>query len=148
MNSYISAVNRMQLAIKICNISKAPEQALSAIFNGAISELENLTKREFEYPLKQRIWEVISERRLQELKETLLSEVYLQIQEDMSEEEVAENLNHQKNTVYIVDIQRPISFPEGSAKKAVLNKAKTMVEELIFDLIAELKKEGICFPKK
>ena len=141
--------NKWELAQRMAGHTKAPEQALKSVFEGAMQQLEVVANTKFESPMKERVWGAISGQRLKDIRETFMLEFCDQILGGFSEEQAAEMLEEHtrtgavKDIRYSAQIQTAYALSQSSIIDAVVKKASSMSNGLVPDLVAAVKREGI-----
>lgn len=148
------ASSKGELAERLAGTSGAPEESLRAIFEGAMRELEKIANTTFELPMKERVWEAVSKEKVKTLRETLLHEFCKQILGVFSDVEVGVMLAEHKRTGAIrgdtvlgatlsVQYQRSLELIIDT----VVQKAISMIDVWIPEIVEAVRKEGIQLPE-
>lgn len=147
-----SAVKR-ELAQRILRDAEAPGQAVKALFDGIMQQLEVVAKTNFEAGMKTRIWQATSGQRLQTAEDTLISEFCTRVLGIFSEEEAAAALAEHKTPggvrtpLYELGIRAGHALYSHSITSSVATKAKSMAEDWAIEIIHLVREEGVALPE-
>lgn len=139
--------NKWVLAKCISGHAEAPEQALNAIFNGAMQQLELVTKTNFEASMKDRVWDKVSRERLKTLKDAFTLEFCDKILGPYDEEEAMAILEEHRRTGHVSCLQIGLFWYTSSIIESVVQKANSMKNDWLPEIISALKSEGIEIPE-
>ena len=144
---------KWELAVLLAGEEKAPEKALKCVFDKAMLQLEDSTNTKFEISMKERVWNTVSPEKLKTLRNAFLQvfwdKMFVRINEydfnGMLNEHIS--LGDIKNIRYKYRLERALLLLEKPILKAVNQKANSMVESWIPEIIDAVKKEGIELPE-
>lgn len=145
--------NKWELAQLLLKNSKAPKQALESIFAGAILQIEAFAKTSFAPEMKERVWTVFSKDKLNILQDTLKTEFCHKILGSFNETETLEMVEEHKqhgavmNQAYCWRLQIANALHHEEVSRSVINKAGSMTDAWIQELIEAVKKEGVALPE-
>lgn len=143
--------NKRELAQRISGHAKAPEQALESIFTGVMQQLEVVAKTKFETSMKDRVWDKVSGDKLKTLKETFILKFCEKILGSFDEEEASAMLEEHKRTgaikniIYSSQLQKAFTSSQSSIIDAVVQKANSMTDAWIPEIVDAVRDEGIEF---
>ncbi len=149
----IDITNKWELAQRLSGHAKAPEQALKYIFIGSMQQLEEIANSPFEESMKERVWSAVSNDKLKTLKETFMLAFCDKILGSFNEEQAAEMLEEHKSTgavkniIYSSLIQSAYFLHQESISESICNKANSMTETWIPEIVEAVISEGIKLPK-
>lgn len=151
--SQVSCLNsKWELAQRMSGHAKAPEQALKSIFNGAMLGIEEATNTTFEASTKERIWNAVSNEKLEMLKEHFMLDFCNKILGGFNEKQAGEMLEEHKKTgrvkniIYSGQIQTAYYFNQELIIKDIAEKASSMADAWVPEIIEAVKKEGVQLP--
>jgi hypothetical protein len=146
--------SKRELAQRLSGHARAPEEALKSIFTGAMQQLEVVTERKFETPMQDRVWNKVSGNRLKVIKETFILEFCEKILGRFNGEETSAMLEEHlktgavKNVTYIPKLQTAYESSRSSIIDAVVQKANSMKDAWIPEIVDALRQEGVQFPQQ
>ncbi len=140
---------RLELAQRLSSHSKAPEQALQAIFTGSMTALRALATSPITPEIEKKARSLLSENRLEVLKETLAQAVSDYILASLTESQINAALEEHKRTGCVQDptcsqaIQKAYLAQQVSVIQAVTQKALSFKDQWVPELVNILNNEGI-----
>lgn len=140
---------RWELAQRIAGEAGIPSQSLQAVFTGALQGFQKLFGISVQENLEQKLWTVVSHKRLKTLQETLIQSFCDQILQGFKDEQIAEMLAEHKqkgkitNQLYTVHIQVAYGCNRELINNSVTQKAALMNEEIAADIAQVLKQERV-----
>lgn len=148
---------KWELAARLSADSDAPKDVLKAVFDGAIEVLENRLNMKLEPSVKQRVWNTVSKEKLKILEEILISNVCEKLLCSFKHKQIIKMLERHKidNTVkndyanndYSATVlQNAYQLNKESIVDALVEKSLLMAKDLIPEIAAELRNEGIELP--
>ena len=143
--------NKYQLATRMAGQSKAPKQALEAIFKGAMDELVRCREVTIAPSLYKRVWEKVSEERIKTLNRHFLNQYCYLILGTFTEKESAELLAQHKSMNFIpfgpanIRIQVAYKLNYDKIIGSLMEEAESMISKWIPEIVETLKEEGVKF---
>jgi hypothetical protein len=144
--------SKWELAQRMSAHAKVPEEALMSLFTGAMQGLEQITKTTFETSMKERVWDAVSKEKLKSLKEALMFEFCEKILGGFNEDQASEMLEEHKrtgfveNSIYSFHLQVAYALSRELISDAVVQKALSMRDVWIPEIVEAVRKEGIQIP--
>lgn len=168
MSSHIEALavadiySKWELAQRMSDHTKAPEQALKSAFDLAMQQLEIVAHAKFENSIKERILETISGQILKDIRETFMLEFCDHVLKSFSDEEATKMLKEHKKTGVVKKISDTELFTgsqliqiayevynlyQSSIIDVVAKKALSMTDQLMPALVAAVEIKRIELPE-
>jgi hypothetical protein len=136
--------SRLELAQYMAGHSKAPEQALEAVFTGAMEALKERATVPINSETEARIWKVVSTNRLEVVKNTFLQAFCNHILAGLSDNEITRALEEHRRTGYMTGpIQKAYLLKYNKTIEAVTKQVTLISKEWMPDLINALQAEKI-----
>ncbi len=143
------APNKWKLAERMAGNANAPKQALEGIFTSIINNVEQKTNTKTDSAVREKIWNDVSSERLQILKNTMLETICDVILGGFGDREITEMLeehtrtNRISNQIYMKRIETSYYSNHEDITNSVSNKAHSMADDLVTEVVNAAKKEGI-----
>lgn len=147
------AVNlRLDLAKSIAP-STFPEDVLKTLFDGVFEALEEKALSNLQDPLKDRLWSHVSGEPLRALKTHFYHQIATRILGHLTEPEVETALKTHQATGEISGeiggiIHRTFTIEEERVKTSTMNKAQSLLPEMIAAACSELTRLGEVLPPR
>lgn len=144
--------DKFALAERLVGNAGLPKHTLELIFWGAIQQIEKKVNKELGAPLKERVWNKVSTKQLESLKEHFLLEFCKKILGTFNNTQAKEMLEEHKKTdlvrhsTYSLQIQIAYRSHRQQLIDSVVNKAKSMTDAWIPEIVKALGEEGIELP--
>ena len=144
---------KWELAQRISGHAKAPEQALKSVFTAAMQQLEVIARTKFETPMRDRVWDRVSGDKLKALKEEFILEFCDKILGGFDEEAATAMLAEHKRTGdvknlrYSTQLQVAFQLSQSSIIDAIVQKANSMTDSWIPEIVNAARSEGIELPE-
>lgn len=142
-----------ELAKRLLDKEETPQDILELIFTTAMKKLETIANQSFEASIKERVWKKVFTERVKGLNEILIREFCDKILGNFSNENVNKMIEEHKLTGVIrfsensIELQINFHCNESSIKNTVKQKAHSMIQSCIPEIVKAINEEGIKLPE-
>ncbi len=145
-----TSTNKLELSQILLDIN-IPEICLKTVFDVALQKLKDLLNADIESSLEDRIWKLISQKKLPLLTETLITACCEHVLAEFEDKEINQMLEEFKTMGIVKNLLLSLQLVEAYKLKreilisSVAERANSLSEDLIPEILIVLNKESIPF---